>query len=500
MAEEMLRRNLENAFDPGPDFPDRLLLSRTMAMLEKEIATGHRAIAAPSGLRPGLRLVAAAMVLLVALAAAGAILAAHDFRRPAPAHFPPYRILSPGAILVCSGDCYVAPAEFPSASVGWVAETIYTSPNGCGATCPTRSVLFGTNDGGHIWTPRFTWQMHSPQQILSSSDGRHVLIVGDMQDAGASLFHSSDGGATWNSHSLPSGAGTAKQTSCKGGFCGQTTVSAQVFFRNADEGWVVSQEPSLSIAGVFHTTDAGAHWTRTARIDVKAQFGLDLVTGITYPNSAIDHSLPGQFFFESATSGWYVTTNSSFSGTPPFLYRTVDGGATWQLQTLPTAPGLTLNNAFVGTFRFFDQSNGVLELGTANSSGPSATYASITTDGGAHWSDPIKLPTEASIHFIDATHWVGWPYAGGWMTTADSGFQWTVIPGATTDYDSAPVANAGLPRAFPSRSFDFLDPEFGWAYVSVAPPDGSASGLALYQTTDGGVNWTPMSLPQLTKT
>ncbi len=33
MADETLRRNLDRAFDPGPDFPQRLLLSRTMAAL-----------------------------------------------------------------------------------------------------------------------------------------------------------------------------------------------------------------------------------------------------------------------------------------------------------------------------------------------------------------------------------------------------------------------------------------------------------------------------------
>ena len=36
MAEETLRRNLDSAFDPGPDFPHPLLLSRTIAILDAE--------------------------------------------------------------------------------------------------------------------------------------------------------------------------------------------------------------------------------------------------------------------------------------------------------------------------------------------------------------------------------------------------------------------------------------------------------------------------------
>lgn len=42
MANETLRRNLDRAFDPGPDFPDPLLLSRTMATLDAEAKIGGR--------------------------------------------------------------------------------------------------------------------------------------------------------------------------------------------------------------------------------------------------------------------------------------------------------------------------------------------------------------------------------------------------------------------------------------------------------------------------
>ena len=60
MAEESLRRSLDAAFDPGPDFPDPRLLSRTMATLaEVESAPTKRAparrtplaVLAPAGSR-----------------------------------------------------------------------------------------------------------------------------------------------------------------------------------------------------------------------------------------------------------------------------------------------------------------------------------------------------------------------------------------------------------------------------------------------------------------
>src|SRR5207247_8657395 len=81
MAEESLRRSLDAAFDPGPDFPDPRLLSRTMATLaEVESAPTKRAPArrTPIVLEPptrGGRLVAAALIVLHPLPAAGAFVA-----------------------------------------------------------------------------------------------------------------------------------------------------------------------------------------------------------------------------------------------------------------------------------------------------------------------------------------------------------------------------------------------------------------------------------------
>src|SRR5881397_99168 len=92
MAEESLRRSLDAAFDPGPDFPDPRLLSRTMATLaEVESAPTKRAPArrTPIVLEPttrGGRLVAAALIVLLLLAAAAAFVAVqHYFVSPIPA-------------------------------------------------------------------------------------------------------------------------------------------------------------------------------------------------------------------------------------------------------------------------------------------------------------------------------------------------------------------------------------------------------------------------------
>ena len=45
MADETLRHSLARAFDPGPDYPHPMLLSRTMAMLDASATPAARASA-----------------------------------------------------------------------------------------------------------------------------------------------------------------------------------------------------------------------------------------------------------------------------------------------------------------------------------------------------------------------------------------------------------------------------------------------------------------------
>jgi hypothetical protein len=81
MANETLRRNLENAFDPGPGFPDRLLLSRTMAILDADAKAAGRG-RKPTAIflrwpRTDQRVVATLLLVILALAAVGVFLIAH---------------------------------------------------------------------------------------------------------------------------------------------------------------------------------------------------------------------------------------------------------------------------------------------------------------------------------------------------------------------------------------------------------------------------------------
>ena len=86
------------------------------------------------------------------------------------------------------------------------------------------------------------------------------------------------------------------------------------------------------------------------------------------------------------------------------------------------------------------------------------------------------------------------------MRTSDAGQHWDVMAASRSQNGGLPPEpHSGLPSYLPSRPwFGFADPSVGWAYISIAPPPGGTSeGLALYQTTNGGVDWTALSLPEL---
>jgi photosystem II stability/assembly factor-like uncharacterized protein len=473
MAEETLRSNLAEALDAGPDFPSRLLLSRTIAMLDLQVDRSHRTHAR---IRLGLhgaapQLFAAVLIASMAVAAVAFFFATHHVPIPTQVHIPPVQVKSPGAA-GCSSSCNLQPLAFISADTGWLIEDRGQSATsgGCNSVCPTGSVIVKTVDGGLHWKTQLTIG-GSSQEILASPDGSELLVV-PSPGQGAALYHSTDGGADWATVSLPTGNGQAVQTTCKFGTCFQEPMAEQLYFINPREGWVLALEPTFTVADLFHTTDSGAHWS-LIRVAVKQAFGLDLAQGLN-----------GQLIFNDSATGWFLPAPSWD------IFMTHDGGVTWHRQSVPRPSGVTSDSgAFVDEVSLFSNgTDGVLSMHVRRPGliGPAPTqsapyrYVYTTSDGGNHWSNPSHPP---AVAFIDATHWVGWPEpmgmgeasTAGFMRTSDAGRHWDVRP---ADFMQV-------------ESFQFLDPLRGWALAS------QSDGVSLYVTTDGGATWTPLKVPGL---
>jgi photosystem II stability/assembly factor-like uncharacterized protein len=149
-------------------------------------------------------------------------------------------------------------------------------------------------------------------------------------------------------------------------------------------------------------------------------------------------------------------------GDDGLVYRTVDGGASWDTAVLPSR---------VGDVCFIDQ-----ETGWACTSGTSV-YKS--TDGGANWVFQVNHSAPYSsfnaISFVDSRNgWVvgGVQVGGNSYGTTDSGFSWKEIQGAREHY---------------LQSLCFVDTRHGWAVGHDGTILAAAAITAAVPGSDGGL-------------
>lgn len=363
-------------------------------------------------------------------------------------------------------DVYFSGMHFVSADEGWIAET-RSSPSLAGPT-----VLFRTTDGGRAWQRQLTWDGPGPELVRFSADGKEGLVVGR---GGVPLFRTADGGASWERMSLPP----------------EASQVALLYFLDAREGWIISylNESTPGFAGVFHTTDGGQTWTRTARLDVNQVFSY-----------GAGGSLQGSLTFRDSSTGWFTGTMYSGTNIPvvaPHIFITHDGGKTWGVQNLPTKVPMDSTNTGISVPQFVNQRDGVL-MATVIGGVPSGAdiahqaptiqgrYFYSTADGGDHWSGPhaINVPDSLgyprSLALVDASRWFI-IFDSGIAVTTDSGGHWELPPNS-------------LPSDEQILTIEFLTADTAWAEVVVAAAHPT---LAIYRTADGGAHWTRFSVPDI---
>lgn len=259
------------------------------------------------------------------------------------------------------------------------------------------------------------------------------------------------------------------------GFAGLLGVSA-----SGQSTWQeLKVETTASFRGLSVVSDSviwasGTRGTVIRSVDGGTTWRVDSVPGATTMDLRAVHARSAEVAHVAATAGR--------------IWRTTDGGKTWSLRY--QASDTTM---FLDAIAFFDDRHG-LALGDPISGW---FVILVTRDGGDTWTEPLSASrlaaTEGEAAFaasgtslvLMASRW-GWLGTGGSAArvfrTVDAGRTWTVAPAAIP-------ARAGSAGVF---SVAFADPMHGIVVGGDYERADSSAGTAAF-TSDGGATWIPAS-------
>ncbi len=228
-------------------------------------------------------------------------------------------------------------------------------------------------------------------------------------------------------------------------------VDENVVWAVAWDKTIPSPVPGDHIIKVIKTTDGGASWNL---IDVEAAIGR-----ISFDIQAIDEH-----------TAW-ITTQDYNSGVGRGLFKTEDGGVTWDLKLLDYTAGIWL--------RFFDDNYGIC----INSGRYRRTF-----DGGENWTDLDTIPefligqefnilssgtNTCEVH--GDTIWFG-TNMGRVFRSVDKGASWENF-------------SIGLGTGATIRTFSFRNSQHGLLLTQINGQD----YWILFETMDGGETWEPLT-------
>lgn len=345
--------------------------------------------------------------------------------------------------------------------------------------------------------------------------------------SGSYVFTTADGGRSWLEVTPPEPAPERDDMELK----------AYAGFLDAQTAWVIythlDYDAFLPLgARVWRTSDGGRTWRASAPIN----------------HRLYEHSGPfntrALFTSSGLQNGWLIIQGSYAAAglkTPSQIFRTVDGGATWQEAALiwlssdgGETPSIQPMRLDLTGIHFTDPINGWLIWQTAGAYYQDPPSYATTTDGGMSWQShalpppadrpglvqeyiycettQLEQPEADSIHLKMDCYEGDSPDISYLYTSDDGGDTWQTYPLPVSrsqvwpyqlrffDGDNGLLLGGTIYRtgdvgkswqrvrilAWERAQFSFVDPMNGWAIACIG------QGCALVRTTDGGKRWTEL--------
>ncbi len=446
-------------------------------------------------------------------------------RRPAPRLFGGLRLgaraigglsasVAIGAIVLAGLVWRPSPASGPAAS-----QSPSTSGSIAASTVPT---AHASATAGATPIPAWTGSPQSIQFVVRV-DSRFAYA---MARDGSTLLVTEDGGASWQSRTLPGQTGT-------------NSNMTQFRFTTSQTGWAVfEKEIGVTAQGgnttyaheAYRTDDGGRTWTQQTDIPAPSDyntvqlFALDgrhawaEFLGIDrkqYPGESGQWTLgqlwstsdggttwtllasgdkapdwPANLRFTSPTEGWADVTQWTVDSTPR-LAHTTDGGRTWTSSSLPMPKGYT---SLMDYEPLPGQTGGPLllirEVADPMASKLTNALAEWESGDGSAWRLVRTTPLNGKLVYQTRTGAVAIlvdPQSPKSMDVFDMATQ-----SVTGTIDTSPVCSgiasiSGVFRGSPNGS-----PNDIWILCSRPGADPGAETDYLYGTTDGGKTWQGM--------
>jgi photosystem II stability/assembly factor-like uncharacterized protein len=315
----------------------------------------------------------------------------------------------------------------------------------------------------------------------------------------------------------------------------QPDLASTMDWISAREGWISVLDRRAGTSTLFHTTDAGRHWTRqrVARgVETPELFdsrhGI-LISGaatlrtsdggghwqvVTLPRGAHGQQPafadprhgwvwdpPSAAVFGTVDGGahWRRLDGTGLPGQMPViphllgfrdgqhgwlavgaaLYGTADGGESWSALPLPLpgSGGAGADGFQIGPLSVAADGRGQLLIADS-----ATEWVAATADGGATWETPLPLPPLASnLTTSRAAGAVSWAWSASQLqVTRDAGGHWTAV---------------ALP-AWDLMRVDALDARTLWVAATVIDALG-VPRWTLFSTVDAGLTWIPAITPAL---